>query len=144
MDLTKLFADLKKHLDEDDRVSSTRTAILWGREDLFGDAVKTLLTSLGDWRVIRIFDEQGIETLTREVERSNPALVIVNQENAASDIQPLLRLIRGCPELRIIAINPADNLVDVYDKHMFRIREIADLLSIIEEPSKSQLEGGEG
>lgn len=143
MELEKLFTNLKKQLEVEGKTSSLWTAILWGREDLLGGAVEALLTGLDNWRTIRIFDEGGIDSLTREKGRLNPDLLVVNQESIVRDIQPLLRLIQGFPDLRIITINPENNLIEVYDKHLRQIREIADLLSVIDEHPMHVLKGGE-
>lgn len=143
MELEKLFTQLKKQLEVEGKTASLWTAVLWGREDLLGGAVEALLDGLDNWRTIRIFDERGIDTLTREKGRLNPDLLVVNQENIVRDIQPLLRLIRGFPDLRIITINPENNLIEIYDRHLRQIREITDLLSVIDEHPTHVLKGGE-
>lgn len=143
MELEKLFTSLKNQLEAEGKSSSLWTAVLWGSEDLFGGAIEALLAGLGNWRTIRIFDERGIDSLTQENERLHPDLLILKQENIVHDIQPLLRLIRSFPDLRIITINTENNLIEIYDKHLRQIREIADLLSIIDEHPMHVLKGGE-
>lgn len=143
MELEKLFTSLKNQLEAEGKSSSLWTAVLWGGEDLFGGAIEALLAGLGNWRTIRIFDERGIDSLTQENERLHPDLLILKQENIVHDIQPLLRLIRSFPDLRIITINTENNLIEIYDKHLRQIREIADLLSIIDEHPMHVLKGGE-
>lgn len=132
MDLAKLFTELKKQIAENENVPSPRTAVLWGHEDLLGGAVEALLTSQCDWRVIRIFDERDIEALTREVELVKPELMIVNRNSLSGDLQPLLALVQSCSALKIITVNPENNLIEVYDKHLVQLNEIGDLLSIID------------
>lgn len=131
MELTRLFMDLKKQVEDEGRAQSLYTAVLWGSEDLLGGAVEALLKRLGGWKTIRIFDERGIDVLVREVGRIRPNLLIIKQENIIRDIHSLLRLVQGFPDIKIITINPDNNLVEVYDKHLYQIREISDLLSII-------------
>ena len=143
MELEKLFTHLKNQLEAEGKTSSLRTAVLWGRDDLLGGAVEALLAGLGNWRTIRIFDERGIVSLTREKGCLNPDLLFVNQKNIIRDIQPLLRFIQGFPDLRIITIDPDNNLIEVYDKRLRQVREIADLLSVIDEHPTHVLKGGE-
>lgn len=143
MELEKLFTDLKKQLEVDGETSSSWTAVLWGREDLLGGAVEALLAGLDNWKTIRIFDERGIDSLIREAGRLHPDLLIVKQENIIRDIRSLLRVIQGFPDLRIITINPENNLIEVYDKRLRQIRDKADLLSVIDEHPKHFLKGGE-
>lgn len=143
MELEKLFTSLKNQLEAEGRPSSLWTAVLWGREDLFGGAVEALLAGLDNWRTVRIFDERGVDALTQKKERLHPDLLILKQESIVHDIQPLLRLIRSFPDLRIITINTENNLIEIYDRRLRHIREIADLLSVINENSNASPKGGE-
>lgn len=143
MELEKLFASLKNQLEAEGKQPSLWTAVLWGSEDLFGGAVEALLAGLGNWRTIRIFDERGIDSLTQEKERLHLDLLILKQENIIQDIRSILRLIRSFPDLRIITINTENNLIEIYDKRLRQIREIADLLSVIDEHPMHVSKGGE-
>jgi hypothetical protein len=142
MELDKLFKDLKKQF-EDDESSSLKTAIFWGREDILGGAVEALLKSLKKWKVMRIFHEKDTAVMTHKVESIKPDLLVVNQNEISGEIHSLVRLIRDCPELKIIAVNPVNNVIEVYDKHSMQIGKVSDLLSVIEEHPRPVLEGGE-
>ena len=137
MDLTHL----NQALDDAKKEAARGTVLLWGPEDLLRNAVEALLVS--QWNVIRIGDEQGLESMDRNVRLLKPDLLVVNWGNLAGNVQALLALVQSCPALKIIAVNPENNLIEVYDKHLHHLKSISDLLSIVNEPSHSSLKGGE-
>ena len=128
-------------LDNAGKKAVRGTVLLWGPEDLLRNAVEALLVS--QWNVIRIGDEQGLESMDRNVRLLKPDLLIVNWGNLAGNIQALLALIQSCPALKIIAVNPENNLIEVYDKHLHHLKSLSDLLSIVNESNQPTLKGGE-
>ena len=135
-------ARLKRELEDARKIAASRTVILWGPEDLLGNAVAALLTARSNWNVIRVQNDADIEALTCSAGQLKPELLFVNRAQIAGNYQPLLRLVQNCPELKILAVNPENNLIDIYDKHMFHLKNIADLLEILDEPVKPTPKGG--
>lgn len=128
-------------LDNAGKKTMRGTVLLWGPEDLLRNAVEALLVS--QWNVIHIGDEQGLESMDRNVRLLKPDLLVVNWGNLAGHAQAFLTLVQSCPALKIIAVNPENNLIEVYDKHQHQLKSISDLLSIINEPNHPELKGGE-
>ena len=139
MDLLKL----KQQLDEAKKIATPRTVILWGRDDLLGEAVESILTADKDWRVIKVLGNPDVAALAREVQDLNPEIVIINRGPCEERFPPLLQIIETLPEVKIITVNPDNNLVEVYNKQKVRIEEVSDLLAVIDKNSKSTTEGGE-
>jgi len=143
MSLTNLFTELKRQLDEDGIPSTARSAILWGREDLLGTAVESLLHTACGWQVIKLLGNQDAGLLAREVEKARPKIVIINKGDSTEEYPPPLHLILDFPELKIIVINPENNLVEIYKRENIHIKDASDMLSIIESNVDSDLKGGD-
>ena len=142
MGLTDLIAELKRQLDNDGNPSTSRSAILWGREDLLGNAIASLLNEIHDWQVIKILGNHDAKVLAREVKKANPKIVFINQGDSTDEFPPPIHLIQEFPELKIIVINLENNLVEVYNRQKIWIKEASDLLSIVDERSNPALKGG--
>jgi hypothetical protein len=137
MEIAKLEGPLN-----DAKTPAPKTAILWGRADLLGEAVESILTMARSWQVVKIMDSPDMRALSQAVEKIHPEIVIINQSPCTDGFFPPIQLIEAFPELRVITVNPDNNVVEVYNKQEIRIKEAADLLSIIAEYPDA-VEGGE-
>ena len=125
------------------KTARPRTAFLWGRADLLSEAIESILTADRNWRVIKALGNTDVKTLTQEVEKTHPEIVVINQ-GSGTDGSPLpTQLMESFPELTIITVNPDNNLVEVYNKQKFCLEEVSDLLAVIDKNSKSTAAGGE-
>ncbi len=113
-------------------MNKSKTVILWGREDLLGRGVEVFLNTRSEWEVIRISDKQGVDFLTQEVERVKPDVVIIYQGNCAEDVPVPMRLLQARPGLKVITVSLENNSVEVYNKQKVWLKEVSDLLSVIE------------
>lgn len=143
MSLTNLFSELKRQLDDDGNPSTARSAILWGREDVLGTAIESLLQTACGWQVIKILGDQDAGLLAREVEKAKPKIVFINKGGSTEEYPLPLHLIQDFPDLKIIVINLDNNLVEVYNKQRIWIKEASELMSIVDEPPTSNPGGGE-
>jgi hypothetical protein len=139
MDLMKL----NQQLNEAKRMAAQRTAILWGSEDLLGEALEAFLGPATNWRLIRILGSTDLDMLAREVEQSDPEIVIVNQGKSMEAFPIPIQLIRDYPELKIITVNSGNNLMEVYTKQEIWVKQASDLLSLIDHTCDSARDGGE-
>ncbi|HET9908303.1 MAG TPA: hypothetical protein VFQ23_16770 [Anaerolineales bacterium] len=139
MKLTELFAELKSQLDSDP--STLRKAMIWGREDLLGGAIESLLRSTSHWQVIRIPGNPDTEWLRQEVEKALPSVLVIIQGEYDEEFPLPLQLIQTFSELKIITVNPLNNRIEVYNRQKIWIKEASDLLSIIEEDADSDRRG---
>lgn len=137
MKLTELFAELKSQLDSDGDPSTLRKAMIWGREDLLGGAIESLLRSTSHWQVIRIPGNPDTEWLRQEVEKVLPSVLVIIQGEYDDEFPLPLQLIQTFSELKIITVNPLNNRIEVYNRQKIWIKEASDLLSIIEEDADS-------
>jgi hypothetical protein len=114
-------------------MKKSKKAILWGRDDLLTKAVEIFLTAEETWEVIRIPREHGAAHLVDRAKRIGPDVVIVYAEDCLEDANLPLRLIQNQPNLRVVTVSLEDNQMQVYSKHSILVREVSDLLSVIED-----------
>ena len=143
MSIAGLFADLKQQLDNECNSSIMKTVILWGREDLLGKAIESLLNTTHQWQVIKILGNHDARVLAREVEKANPEIVFINQGGCVDEFPIPIHLLQDFPDLRIITVNTENNLVEVYNRQKVWINKASDLLSIIDEHPNPSQKGGE-
>lgn len=137
------FTQLTRQPDEAKNIAPARTAILWGPEDLLGRAIESLLTAEKNWRVIKVLGKADVRAIAEAVEKARAEIIIINRGPCAESFPALLQVIENLPELKIITINPDNNLLEVYNKQKVCIEFVSDLLSVIDRNSKSPAEGGE-
>ena len=112
--------------------SLTRKAILWGQESLLADSVEYFLKTGADWDVVKIANDCGVEYLIQQVERLKPAVVILCQEKDVSDTGLLMQLDQAQLCLKVVTVSMESNLLQVYSKHKVIMRDVSDLLAVVE------------
>ena len=137
MNLTKLFEELKSQFDADGNTSTVRKAMIWGREDLLGGALESLLQATGHWQVIRISGNHDSEWLAQEVQKVVPRVLVIIRVDCDDKFPLPLHLIQTFSDLKIITVTPVNNRIEVYNRQKIWIKEASDLLSIIEEDADS-------
>ena len=120
-----------------------KTVFVWGPNDLLTKAMEMFLT-IGEtdkWNVIRFPANQCISSLVKEAQKTKPDLAILYQARHADDSDPLIRLLQEQPELTVLANQPEskiiivsleNNVMQVYSKHSITVRQVSDLLTVIE------------
>lgn len=112
--------------------TSPRKIILWGRDDLLSQAVDHFLQTSQSWEVTRVSSESGVEKLIQETHRINPEVVFLCREKVDEDSSLPLRLINEQVCLRVVTVGLESNLMQVYSKQNIILREVSDLLYIID------------
>jgi hypothetical protein len=127
-------------------MNTVKTAVLWGQDDLLAEAIKILFKQEPGWQLIWIPPCSGLSSLVEEVQKAWPELVIICHGSGRDGADPLLKLIQeqpilsviaGQPELKVITVSLTDNAIQVYSKHTVTVRSVSDLLSAIEDRSFS-------
>lgn len=136
------FTELNSQLMDAGDVVSPRTAILWGREDLLGKAIESILARAGNWRVINLLGSHDSQSLVNKVETEKPDIVILNEGDSTDFFPPPISMMQYLPDLKLITVNGENNEMDVYTKNRFRIREVTNLITVINNFSQSTPEGG--
>jgi hypothetical protein len=115
-------------------MSKRKTVLLWGQNDLLTQSMEMFLTA-GEtevWEVIKLSADECIAVLVEQVQKIKPDLVILYQAKAGDDCELLGKLIQEQPELRMITVSLENNVLQVYSKRSITVRQVSDLLSVIE------------
>ena len=118
---------------EDHNPMKLKKVILWGHNDVLGDAVETFLATRNDWDVVRIGDDVSEDVFIEQVELEQPEVIIVYESDHASVGACLYQLLHSRPQIKAITLNLENNFLDVYDKHQVEVNSVSDLFSAIEE-----------
>lgn len=112
-----------------------KTVILWGQNDLLTKALEMFLTAgeADAWEVIKLPGGQCLTGLVEEVQKIKPDLVIFYQAFPQDDLDSLTKLMHDQPDLRMITVSLENNVMQVYSKRSITIRQVSDLLSVIED-----------
>ena len=112
-----------------------KTVILWGQNDLLTKAMEMFLTADESeaWNVIKLPADQCIAGLVEQVQSIKPDLVILYQANPGDDSDQLGKLIQDQPDLKMITVSLENNVMQVYSKRSITVRQVSDLLSVLED-----------
>jgi len=111
-------------------LTRSRLAILWGRDDLLVQAVGSFLEKVA-WDVIRISNDENVESFIRKIKQLRPEVIILCQERADDAALPW-RLIEENLCLKVLTVGMDSNLMHVYSKQDVLLQGASDLLSIID------------
>ena len=123
-------------------MTKQRTAILWGPDDLFAQAMEILLKNAQGCELIKMPAGLCIGSMVEQVQAIKPDLLIFYQEKYGEEPDPLmslllerpeLRALADLPQLKVIIVSLENNVMQVYSKHSVTIRKPSDLLAIIED-----------
>lgn len=115
---------------DDKNTARSKTAIVWGPNDLLGWTVDFFLSARKDWLVINLSNERGgMDALIQEVENAHPDAVIVYQQTCDKSIYLPAQLLHNYPGLIVVSVNPDNNSMEIYNKKHIQIEEIADFIS---------------
>ena len=109
-----------------------KTIVLWGQGDLLSSSVELLLRAQKGWKVVNIPNDDDLNTLTKAVDLFNPDVVIIHQGYSTGDRNLPTALLRNRPEVKVISLDPKDNLMEVYSKQNVIVKTASDLISAVE------------
>jgi hypothetical protein len=119
--------------NKDPGQAPSRTAVIWGPDDLLAQAIEFFLKAEDTWQVIRISADQSVEDLFEQIKRIRPDVIILHTGNCAGNTSLAAQLLQDFPKLRVITTSLEDNQMQVYSKYSIRVRNASELLSIIED-----------
>lgn len=115
---------------------TSKTMILWGRDDVLRRSVELLLTVQKGWKVVTITNSQNPEQLIEAIEQLNPKVVILHQGDTSvsskGEMDLPLCLIQKHPGVQVITLSLEDNSIEVYSMQKVLIKGICDFLSVVE------------
>ncbi len=118
-------------------MSKPKTVILWGRDDVLRRAVELFLSAKTGWDVITVSDSKLLQQVGDALEQPDTKVVIIYQVYSSSssedEINLLLHLFQKHPGIKVITLNLENNAVDVYNRKKVYIKEVRNLLAVVEE-----------
>ena len=112
-----------------------KTVLLWGQDDLLTKAMEMFLMAgqTQTWEVIRLPANPCISSLLEQSRKIQPDLVLLYQAKSEDAAEALMKLIADQPESRVITVSLENNVMQVYSKHSITVRQVSDLLSVMED-----------
>jgi hypothetical protein len=110
----------------------SQKAILWGPESLLVDSIEFFLKTGAAWDVVKILSERGADYLVQQVKTVKPKVVILCQEKDISDAALLMQLAQIQLCTKVVAVSMESNLVQVYSRNNFIMRDVSDLLHVVD------------
>ena len=107
-------------------------ALLWGPASFLVDSVEFFLKTGRSWTVVNISSDLGVDYLVRQVQALKPKVVVLCQEKDASDFALLMQLAQIQTCTKVIAVSMESNLVQVYSRNTFILRDVAELLNVVD------------
>jgi len=126
------FKELIELMKSDSEPAQRRKVILCGRDDLLTQAVHLFLESRTQWNVIRVLSDVHGPEIIPEITGSKPDVVILCQDRVFEDSILPLRLISEELCQKVVTVNLENNQLQVYSKKDIVIKEVSDLLCVIE------------
>lgn len=117
-----------------------KTILLWGRGDLLSSSVELFLTTQKGWHVFNLQNDENLETLIKTVDELSPEVVILHQWDRAGALNLPTNLLQGRPGLKVITVNPENNVLEVYSKQDILVKSASDLISVIKADKKNEAE----
>lgn len=121
---------LEREVMSTGQVKCSKTAIVWGREDLLGWTVEFLLHASDDWEVVRVPELRATRDVLRQVEQSQSEVVILYQGNSPVENGLVMRLLEMGQ--RVIQVDPQSNVMEVYSRKEVQMRSAADFMAIVQ------------
>ena len=113
-------------------VTSPKTIVLWGNDDMLSSYVEVLLTTQNGWEVVNLPIERTLGEVLRTIDMTNPEIVIIQQGDRNCDSAAPAILMQSCPNLQVLTLSLTSNIMEVYSKQDILIKSAVDFISIIE------------
>ncbi len=93
--------------------------------------IESVLKSVDGLAVDRIaFNDKNI--IRAEIDRLQPAILVLEEMQAVAQVLPLLELFRLHPELKILVVNADSNIVQVYERRELFLEAGVDLVHAVQ------------
>ena len=109
-----------------------KTIVLWSRGDLLSTSIEFFLTTQKGWHVFNLPNDENPDILIKTVDDLNPDVVIIYQWDRADDLNLPTSLLQDHPGLRVITVNPENNVLEVYSKQHIVVKSASDLISAVQ------------
>ena len=109
-----------------------KTIVLWDRGDILSSSVELFLTTQKGWHVFNLPNDENLETLKQTVDELNPDVVILHRWDRSNNVNLPTILLYDHPGLKVITVNPENNMLEVYSKQNIMVKSASDLISVVD------------
>ncbi len=99
--------------------------------NVLATGIESVLKSVDGLAVDRIAINDN-NVIRAEIDRLQPAILVLEETQAAAQVLPLLELFRLHPELKILVVNADSNVVQVYERRELFLEAGIDLVQAVQ------------
>ena len=99
-------------------------------DQLINAGVLSFLEAQESFDVIGLEGNEPMQTI-REIERIQPDVIIIDQNNQTIPLGDLLSHFENTPNIRTIALNISNNQIQICDKRQVQIHQLSDFISML-------------
>ncbi len=100
---------------------------------LLSAGIESLLMCEANLDVFGVFPNNEA-SLLRAIGRYQPDVIILDKSSRITNSIRLLTLLEEYPRMRIVEVNPENNLISLYGKYHILITQVADFLTAVNSP----------
>ena len=112
-------------------MTTPKTIMLWGQEDLLSSTLELILATQKEWRVISIANEGNCDALIQAVDKVSPDVIIFHKGSFDNNFHLPTALFKNRPNLKVITANLSNNTIEVFSKQNIKIMSSSDLISAV-------------
>ena len=112
-------------------MTTLKTIMLWGQENLLSSTLELILSTQKEWRVVNIISEGNCDALIQELDKVDPDVIIFHRDVFEENFQLPTLLFQNHPKLKVITASLASNTIEVYSKQNIKIKSSSDLISAV-------------
>jgi phosphoribosylanthranilate isomerase len=113
-------------------MAKSKMIVVWGGEDILSLSIELFLAAKQDWKVVRISNKKDLDAVILAVETTQPDIVIIHHECIKDQTNSALQLLQRHPAIKVITISLENNVMDVYSKKKILVKQVSDLITVIE------------
>lgn len=112
--------------------TKARLIVIVGSEDILSTSIYQFLSAKEDWKVVGVSNREALDALLlAEDSRQVDVILIANECQPEITFLPP-NLFQDYTTLRVITVTLKNNMLEVYSKETFMLRQTADLIRVIE------------
>jgi hypothetical protein len=117
-------------------MTKAKEIVVCGRADILSYSIELFLSANQGWKVNNITFQEDMDQLLNTIGTIHPDIVIpLDLYQDRTNI--LMRLVRDHPDILVIMVSSETNYMEVYSKQQVSIKDVSDLLSVIESKPSS-------
>ena len=106
--------------------------VVCGREDILSQSIEYFLSEHEGWNVDSLAFQEDTDEISRAIEALQPDFLIIHEKCYLDRPKFPFQLLRNHPGMLLILLSLENNLMEVYSKQDICVKDVSDLISLIE------------